>query len=319
MSKIILELKNCTVTDKKQNSLIQQVSLEVKENECVGIIGESGSGKTMTARALLQILPMNLKVSAEAMKINGHDLMKMNAQQKSAVIGSEIGFVPQNTVAYLHPLIKIKNQITDGYLNAKKGTKKEAFVKALELLSLVNISDPMRVMNSYPGQLSGGMRQRVNIAMALMCDPKLIIADEPTTALDCIVQKQVTELFFKIHQERHVALVMISHNLMMLKKYCDRIIVMYAGQVIEMGTVDEVFNHPKHPYTKALIAVIPNIHQDPEQPLIEIPGYVPEKGRNRSSCLFAERCLECRKECLEPLVFNQSDSHFVRCAIHGGR
>ena len=315
MSAPVMQLKGCTVEDARKNILIHDVSLEVGENECVGIIGESGSGKTMTARAILGLLSRDLKLEAEEMTLDGEDLLAMNPRQKRDTIGKKIGFVPQNTVAYLHPLIRIRSQIADGYQKAGRGTKKEGEAKAEKLLALVGIHDPVRVMNSYPGQLSGGMRQRVNIAMALMCDPRLIIADEPTTALDCIVQKQVTELFFQLHEQYNTAILMISHNLTMLKKYCDRIVVMYAGQVVEAGTTEEVFEHPSHPYTKALMEVIPRLDQDPNVPLLEIPGYVPEKDRGRSSCLFADRCPNCRPQCREPLQINEEQTHFSRCVM----
>lgn len=318
MSAPVLQLQGCTVTDALDNVLIHDVSLSVGTHECVGIIGESGSGKTMTARAILGLLSKDLKLSARQMSLCSQDLLTMNEKQKRAVIGQEIGFVPQNTVAYLHPLIRIRNQIADGFVQAGRGTRQQGQAKAEQLLASVGIRDPKRVMNSYPGQLSGGMRQRVNIAMALMCDPQLIIADEPTTALDCIVQQQVTELFFQLHQQRNTAILMISHNLTMLKKYCDRIIVMYAGQIVEAASAQEIFDHPHHPYTRALISVIPRLDQDPNVPLTEIPGYVPEKNRGRTSCLFADRCAHCQPQCRQPLQFSDALPHFSRCILQEG-
>ena len=309
----LLDVRHCSVMDTRGQALIHDVSLSVRESECIGIIGESGSGKTMTARALLGLLSEDLKLQAEAMILGGQDLLTLSPKARRQVISSTIGFVPQNTVAYLHPLIRIRNQITDGYLAQGLGTPKEALVKAEQLLASVGIQDPQRVLNNYPGELSGGMRQRVNIAMALMCDPQLILADEPTTALDPIVQKQVTELFFQLHQTRHVALLMISHNLNLLRKYCDRIVVMYAGQIVEAGPTAEVYDYPQHPYTQALISVIPQLDQDPNLPLAEIPGFVPEKDRDRTSCLFADRCRLCTPECRQPLTIQEETAHFVRC------
>ncbi len=183
----------------------------------------------------------------------GEDLLNLPEKERRIFLGKKIGFVPQNTVAYLHPLIKIKNQLTDGYRIHFQTSKKAAQERAKTLLDRVGIRDVNRVMESYPAQISGGMRQRVNIAMALMCEPEVIIADEPTTALYCVVKQQVIELFHSINEQQHVAIIMISHDLNLIRRYCDKVAVMYAGQIVESGGSNEVFSQPQHLYTGAAV------------------------------------------------------------------
>lgn len=318
MNTPLLELSGCTVRDRQGEALISRVSLRLHPRERVGIIGESGSGKTMTIKALLDILPSGLSMEAHALKLNGIDLQHVSKAEKRRLIGAQVGFVPQNTTAWLHPLLKVRDQITDGFLAARCGTKKEALEKARSLLSAVGFQETERILNSYPAQLSGGMRQRVNIAGALMCDPALLLADEPTAALDSIVQKQVTDLFLKLSQNSHAAMLIISHNLMMLRRCCDRILVMYGGQVVEAGPAEAVFTHPLHPYTQALIAVMPRLDQDPSEPLMEIPGCVPEHSRDRQSCLFADRCRWTSEACRRPLPRMADEDHAARCLMRRG-
>lgn len=318
MSTPLLELCDCTVRDRRGEALISRVSLRLHPQERIGIIGESGSGKTMTIKALLNILPSGLTMDAQTLRLSNTDLLRASKETKRSLIGRQIGFVPQNTSAWLHPLLKIRDQITDGFLALHCGSKKEALEKARSLLEAVGFPDAQRVLDSYPAQLSGGMRQRVNIAAALMCGPQLILADEPTAALDSIVQKQVTDLFFELSQNRQAALLIISHNLMMLRRCCDRILVMYAGQIVESGPAEAVFTHPLHPYTQALMAVMPQLDQDSSQPLMEIPGLVPERKRDRQSCLFADRCRWASEACRRPLPAMADEDHAARCLMQRG-
>lgn len=313
MKETILDIQSLTVRVPGGNTLIQNVNLSLREEECVGIVGESGSGKTMTAKAALQLLPAGLEQNAQKLELLGQDLLKLPIRERRALLGTHVGFVPQNTVAYLHPLIKIKKQMTDGYLTYHSAPKIEVMERAEGLLEQVGIRDLGRVMDCYPGELSGGMRQRVNIAMALMCDPKFIIADEPTTALDCVVQRQVTELFHSINVRRHVAIIMISHDLNLIRHYCQRIVVMYAGQVVEAGESSEVFAAPEHPYTRALLSIVPRIDQNPSVRLTEIPGYVSEQRRDVERCLFLNRCAHCSDVCNGPVSNTERNGHFVRC------
>lgn len=310
----VLNIEGLTVRAASGDVLVRDVSLTLGAQECLGIAGESGSGKTVTAKSVLQLLPPDLRASARSLSVLGKDILSMTEPERRRFLGCEVGFVPQNTVAYLHPLIKVKRQLTDGYLCYHDTTKREALERAHELLEQVGIRDASRVMESYPGELSGGMRQRVNIAMALMSDPKLIIADEPTTALDCVVQQQVVELFHSINTQRHVAIVMISHDLNLIRRYCHKVAVMYAGQVVETGDSQAVFTSPKHPYTKALLSVVPRVDQDPAARLSEIPGYVPETGRDTDECLFRPRCAECTQACSGAVRCLRGADRFVRCS-----
>lgn len=217
-------------------------------------------------------------------------MLKASSEKRREHIGKHIGYIPQNTVFYLHPMIKIKNQIGDGYIHHMNKSKKEALEKAEALLYKVGFENPKRVLSYYPWQLSGGMRQRCNIAMALMNDPKLIIADEPSTALDTTVQRQVMELFKSINEELKISMLLISHDLGLVKHYSHSLAVMYAGQIVESGYTNRVFTNPKHPYTQLLIEIIPSMKIKKNEPLVEIPGYVPEKGRDTEGCLFYKRC-----------------------------
>ncbi len=312
MNKEILHIEGLTVRG-PSGALIQDVHLSLWERECIGIVGESGSGKTMTAKAMLQMLPAGLEQEARRLELLGQNLRQLPHRERRALLGTQIGFIPQNTVAYLHPLIRIKKQLTDGYLTYHAESRAQALARAEELLDQVGIRDVKRVMDSYPGELSGGMRQRVNIAMALMCKPKIIIADEPTTALDCVVQRQVTELLHTIHTQQQVAIIMISHDLNLIRRYCSRMVVMYAGRVVETGKTEAVFSAPEHPYTRALLSVIPRMDQDPAVPLTEIPGYVPECGRDSELCLFRARCGHTCPSCNGPVSDIEREGHIVRC------
>ena len=209
MNDAVLEIEGLTVRSAEGDALVKNVGLCLKRQECLGIAGESGSGKTITAKAILHLLPQDLTASVTHLRVLGEDLLNLPEKERRIFLGKKIGFVPQNTVAYLHPLIKIKNQLTDGYRIHFQTSKKAAQERAKTLLDRVGIRDVNRVMESYPAQISGGMRQRVNIAMALMCEPEVIIADEPTTALDCVVKQQVIELFHSINEQQHLSLIHI--------------------------------------------------------------------------------------------------------------
>ncbi|WP_156290675.1 ABC transporter ATP-binding protein [Oceanobacillus salinisoli] len=257
-----IHLEDLRVSDAYGRDIIRQASMELFENEFVGIVGESGSGKTMTVKAILDLLPEELNMTCSKNEVLGQNLLKLSGKERKRLIGSGIGFVPQNTIAFLHPLIKIKHQIGEAFITHGMGNKKLAKEKAIHLLEKVGIREPKRVLNSYPIQLSGGMKQRVNIAMALMTDPKVIVADEPTTALDTVIQKQVLELLKEVHDKDGVSILFISHDLKIVKQFCHRVYVMYKGNVVEAGKTKEIFQHPKHTYTKELISLLPTLSKD---------------------------------------------------------
>ena len=311
---VVLKVLNIKAGD---NTLVNNASLIIEEGEIFGLVGESGSGKTLTAKAIINLLPKGLSYSADKIITAGKNMLTASTEEKSEHIGKNIGYIPQNTVFYLHPMIKIKNQIGDGYIYHMHRSKKEALEKAEVLLKKVGFENPKTVLNYYPWQLSGGMRQRCNIAMALMNDPKLIIADEPSTALDSTVQRQVMELFRTINKELKISMLLISHDLGLIKHYSHSIAVMYAGQIVESGYSKTVFSNPKHPYTQLLIKIIPSLKIRKNEPLAEIPGFVQEKGRDEKGCLFIKRCPKAMDVCKEYVAEHLDDNqdHYYRCNL----
>ena len=309
-------LKNLHIKD-GGNTLVNKTSLIIEQGEIFGLVGESGSGKTLTAKAIIDLLPEGLSYTADEIITAGKNMLTASPEEKKEHIGKNIGYIPQNTVFYLHPMIKIKNQIGDGYIYHMHKSRKEALEKAEALLKKVGFENPKRVLNYYPWQLSGGMRQRCNIAMALMNDPKLIIADEPTTALDTTVQRQVMELFETINKELKISILLISHDLGLVKNYSHSLAVMYAGQIVESGYTSTVFDNPKHPYTQLLIKIIPSLKIKKSEPLTEIPGFVREKGRDAEGCLFIDRCPKAMDICREYVAEHLDDmqDHYYRCNL----
>ncbi len=298
--------------------LIKDLDLDIPAGDLLGIAGESGSGKTMLVRTLLNIPPEDVKFRAEQLQMFGTDCLRLSASAWRRVAGQHIGFVPQNTMFYLHPMLKIRQQIADSFVSHRKGTLAQGLQRAEELLLAVGFDDPQRVLNAYAWELSGGMRQRVNIAMALMNAPELLIADEPTTALDSAIQRQIMDLFMKISEETGIAIVMISHDLNMLRQYSRRTLVMYAGRVVESGGTETMFRAPAHPYTRALLNVIPSLSLDPNERLAEIPGYVPDSGRETDTCIFAPRCPYAESVCHEALrEMDLGGGHRCLCAKPG--
>jgi len=311
-----VELKNLHIKA-GDNTLVNKTSLTIEEGEIFGLVGESGSGKTLTAKAIIDLLSEGLSYRADEIITAGKNMLTVSREEKREHIGKNIGYIPQNTVFYLHPMIKIKNQIGDGYIHHMNKTRKEALEKAETLLSKVGFKSPRTVLNYYPWQLSGGMRQRCNIAMALMNDPKLIIADEPTTALDTTVQRQVMELFRTINEEMKLSILLISHDLGLVKNYSHSLGVMYAGQIVESGYTNTVFSNPRHPYTRLLIKIIPSLKIKKSQPLTEIPGFVKDKGRDGDGCLFYNRCPQAMDICKKYAAEHIDDKmdHYYRCNL----
>lgn len=298
-----------------ENTLVSNTSISVEKGEIFGLVGESGSGKTITAKAIIDLLPAGLNYTADEIITAGKNMLKISKEEKREHIGKNIGYIPQNTVYYLHPMIRIKNQIGDGYIYHMHKTKKEALERAEILLKKVGFENPKTVLNYYPWQLSGGMRQRCNIAMALMNDPELIIADEPSTALDSTVQKQVMDLFKAINEDLGISMLLISHDLGLIKQYCHSLAVMYAGQIVESGHTKTIFDNPMHPYTRLLIKIIPSLKIKKSEPLAEIPGFVQEKGRDGEGCLFHKRCPKAMDICAHMVKEHEDNGHYYRCNL----
>jgi len=312
----IVKIKNLTIKDNKDNILVSNVFLNIEKGEIYGLVGESGSGKTLTAKSIINLLPDNLEYNADLLETVGMNMEDISTKEKRELIGKNIGFIPQNTIFFLHPMIKIKNQIADGYIEHMKKSKKEALEKAEKLLGKVGFDEPRSILNYYPWQLSGGMRQRVNIAMALMNEPKLIIADEPTTALDSTIQRHVADLFKTINEELGISVLLISHDLALVKHYSKRIAVMYAGQIVESGLAEDIFSNPKHPYTQSLMKIISTFNMKKDERLSEIPGFVQETGRGNAGCIFKNRCPKAMDICSQKVTeHNIENEHYYKCNI----
>ena len=316
MKKKLIEIEGLNIESERYKGLVKDISFDIFEGEILGMVGESGSGKTLTARSIANLLPEGLFICADKFRVFGMDFLNMPIGEKRTIVGKYVGYVPQNTVFYLHPMYKIKDQIADGYMYHQKASKEEALKHSASVLEKVGFRDTKRLLNSYPWQLSGGMRQRVNIAMAMLNDPRLMIADEPTTALDSTIQKQVMNLFRDINQEMNTSVLVISHDLGLVRHYCHRIIVMYAGRIVETGEKEELFNDPRHPYTKALISVMPSLNIKKDERLSEIPGHVPEAGRDIEGCVFQDRCPYRMESCAKKVKkVYVSDTHYYRCNL----
>ncbi|GFI61778.1 dipeptide transport ATP-binding protein DppD [Clostridiales bacterium] len=314
----LIDIQNLTITDETSGRVIvSNISFQLRRGEILGLVGESGSGKTLSMKAVVNLLPDNLSYTCDKFAVLGFDYTSISNREKKKIIGSKIGLVPQNTVFYLHPMFKVQNQIADSYMLHSRRSKAEGLERAKEKLRIVGFENPDRILNMYPWQLSGGMRQRVNIALALMNDPEILIADEPTTALDSTLQAQVMDLFKDINERLGASIVIISHDMGVIKKYCHRIAVMYAGQILEAAESHTLFENPIHPYTKALIRVIPSLNIRKDERLMEIKGFVPEKNREKNECIFKERCPELCAVC-EGDVKSGGKEHFHKCSKYYG-
>jgi peptide/nickel transport system ATP-binding protein len=296
----VRNLKTYFMQDEGTVKAVDGASFDVYEGETLGIVGESGCGKSVTARSVLRIVEKPGKIidgeilwrHASGSQSKTMDLVKLNAQSTimRAIRGKDIGLIFQEPMTSFSPHYTIGNQIMEGISLHLKLNKKETRARAIEMLRLVGIPRPEQRIDQYSFQLSGGLRQRAMIAMALSCDPRLIIADEPTTALDVTTQAQILELLSRLQQERGMAIMLITHNLGVVAEMCDDVVVMYLGRVVEVGPVDDVFHNPKHPYTRALLQSIPSIEAEPRQKLPTISGSIPHPYDRPKGCPFHPRC-----------------------------
>ncbi|MGB3017557.1 MAG: ABC transporter ATP-binding protein [Ignavibacteria bacterium] len=297
---------------------VDDVSFDIYEGEVLGIVGESGSGKSVTAYSITRLIPDPPgKIVAGEVIYGGKDLLKLSYEDMQAIRGKDISMIFQEPMTSLNPVMKIGDQITEVILNHEKMSNDEAFGKGVEMLRLVGIPAPDKRMKDYPHQFSGGMRQRVMIAMALACNPALLIADEPTTALDVTIQAQILELMLKLKNERkEAAILLITHNLGVVAETCHRVIVMYGGKIQEVADVDDLFGKPFHPYTTGLLESLP----DPDKPsdtLQAIPGMIPHILELPKGCKFCTRCVKAFDKCfeVEPELREIEKDHFVRCHL----
>jgi len=297
---------------------VHRLSFALERGEALGIVGESGSGKSMTALALMRLLPRGARVSADAMRMDGEDLMSMPDRRfADNVQGSRIGMIFQEPMTSLNPVYTIGRQLTEAAVRLGRMRPQAARARAVALLDRVGIPEPEARMGQYPHQLSGGQRQRVMIAMALMLDPEVLIADEPTTALDVTVQAQIMELLADLRRETGMAMILISHDLAVVSQTTDRVAVMYGGEILEAGSAADVLARARHPYTAALLRAIPTI-DGPRRRLAAIPGTVAAQMAAPDACVFATRCADVRPECTQARPPVKGDAqHWARCVLDG--
>ncbi|MCM1088075.1 MAG: ABC transporter ATP-binding protein [Blautia sp.] len=321
MSEYLVDIKNERLsffTPAGEVKALNDVSIHLKEGEVLGIVGESGSGKSVTAYSLMGLTAHPGKLLDGSLFFNGHQIEQMSEKEMRKIRGNEVSIIFQDPMTSLNPVYTIGNQIMEAILLHTDKNKAQAKDRAKELLELVGINEPLKRLKQYPHELSGGMRQRVMIAMALACEPKLLIADEPTTALDVTIQAQILELMMELKNKLGMAIIMITHDLGVVASMCERIAVMYAGKVIEYGTADDIFYHPKHQYTKGLIRSIPRIDADSHERLIPIEGTPVDMLNPPKGCPFAPRCEACMKICLRemPPVSNFGETHYTQCWLN---
>jgi peptide/nickel transport system ATP-binding protein len=297
------------------------VSLTVEAGECLGIVGESGSGKTMTALSIMQLLPPGGHIMGGSITLGGVDIAALNDKGMREIRGNEIGMIFQDPMTSLNPTMTIGDQIAETVILHRGADKKTALARAVEVLGLVGMPHPAERVGNYPHQLSGGMRQRVMIAMALACEPRLLIADEPTTALDVTIQKQILELIDDLRRRLGMAVILVTHDLGVIAGRADRATVMYAGKVVETTTTGRLFANPRHPYTEALFAALPEKAVDASRRLYSIPGMPPDLTDPPPACRFAPRCRYAQDTCREsePQLEGSSLDHLYRCFFPVGR
>lgn len=311
-------LKTYFFTHEGTVKAVDGISFSINRGETLGLVGESGCGKSVTALSIMRLIPHppGRIVSGEIYS-EGKNLLKYNEKEMRKIRGRKISMIFQEPMTSLNPVFTIGNQISEAIMLHQGLNRKDAFEKCVEMLKLVRIPSPEKRVHEYPYQLSGGMRQRAMIAMALSCNPKILIADEPTTALDVTIQAQILDLMNNLKEEMGTAIIIITHNLGVIAEMSEKVLVMYSGKVVEEGSVDDIFYHPQHPYTKGLLETIPRIDRDirPGEKLPEIPGMIPSLCSLPEGCSFHPRCPYimdiCRRE--EPELKEIGDHHLCRC------
>ncbi|BBJ28791.1 ABC transporter ATP-binding protein [Athalassotoga saccharophila] len=313
----LLEIKNLTITFKTSNDsliAVDNVSFHVDKGETVGIVGETGSGKTITSLSIMRLLPSNAKVSGEIF-FNGKDLLKISEKEMDEIRGKKISMIFQEPMTAFDPLYTIGDQFSEVLFKHENVSKLEAKKRSIEMLKLVGIPEPEKRFYQYPHEYSGGMIQRAMIALALLTNPELVIADEPTTGLDVTIQMQVLNLIKRIQRSSNLSMIFITHDLGVISKMANRIIVLYLGKIFEVGSVKDVIFSSVHPYTKGLIASVPTLKTSKSQKLYSIPGNVPSLKEIKSGCRFYSRCPVRMDICKDndPKLFEYTPGHFVSC------
>ena len=317
-NKYILQVKDLHTsfaTDAGEVRAVNGVSFNLEPGKTLGIVGESGSGKSVTSYSIMQILAETGKITGGEVLYRGEDISKWNEKQMQKFRGEKCSIIFQDPMTSLNPVFTIGNQLMEAILLHTDKDKKQARERAIEMLTLVGVNEPESRLKQYPHELSGGMRQRVMIAIALACEPKLLIADEPTTALDVTIQAQILELMMDLKKKLGMAIIMITHDLGVVASMCDRIAVMYAGRIVEYGTTDDIFYNPKHEYTKGLLKSIPRLDAKEHERLVPIEGTPIDLLNPPAGCPFAPRCSNCMKICLREMapVTTFDDVHYTQC------
>ncbi|MFS0784689.1 ABC transporter ATP-binding protein [Bacillus sp. 1P06AnD] len=315
----VKQLRTSFFTGEGEVPAVEDISFTIAKGEVVGIVGESGCGKSVTSLSIMRLIPQPPgKIVGGEIWLNGENIVEVPEKRMRQIRGNEVAMIFQEPMTSLNPLFTIGNQLSEAIRLHSKATKKEAFRQAVDMLKLVGLPRADALMREYPHQLSGGMRQRVMIAMALSCHPRLLIADEPTTALDVTIQAQILSLMKDLNNKLETSIIMITHDLGVVAEVCQRVIVMYAGKIVEEGLVTDIFKNPKHPYTQGLLKSIPDIVTKKER-LYSIPGNVPKPGSIKQGCRFAARCEHAFEQCREdaPELYPTEDAgHRVRCFLH---
>lgn len=317
MGKKVLEVKDLVTTfriDKKEYEVLRGVSFDLHENETLCMVGESGCGKSVTTLSVMDLLPNNGRIVSGSIKLNGEELTTMPKKARNALRGKQMGMIFQEPMTALNPLLTIGRQMTEGLMLHRGMSKKEAYATAVDYLEKVGIANPEDRMKQFPFQLSGGLRQRIMIAMVMAAQPSLLIADEPTTALDVTIQKQVLVLLNKLKKDVSTGVLFITHDLGVVAEIADRVIILYSGRKVEEGSIEAIFSKPLHPYTVGLMKAVPNVDED-EFDIQPIPGTFPNITEEIGGCRFHPRCPyatdRCRREI--PVELEIEPGHFVCC------
>ena len=317
----LLSVKDLQVqfqTKKGINTAVDGISFSIGKGEILGIVGESGCGKSVSSMSILRLLGTNAKISQGSIKLGDKELLSLSEDEMCKIRGNEIAMIFQDPMTALNPIMTIGDQLIEPLVIHQGYKKKDAWKEAIEVLKKVGIAAPEKRMKEYPHQLSGGMRQRIMIAMAVSCAPKLLIADEPTTAVDVTIQAQILELMLELREKLNTAIMLITHDMGVVAETADNILVLYAGKVVEYGSVKDIFNDPKHPYTQGLLSSIPPLTEDVDE-LNTIEGTVPAPGQMPAGCRFSPRCPYATERCRmeQPGIYHAGNA-MVSCFKYEG-
>lgn len=314
----LLDIQNLSIsffTPAGEIKAVNNISYKMKHGDVLGIVGESGSGKSVSSYSIMGLIANPGKIVGGSINFNGHQIEKMTEKEQQKIRGNEVSIIFQDPMTSLNPVYTVGNQLREALRLHTKKTKKEIQKRAIELLELVGVNEPVKRLKQYPHEFSGGMRQRVMIAMALACEPLLLIADEPTTALDVTIQAQILELMIELRCKIDMSIILITHDLGVVSEVCETIAVMYAGRIVEYGKTDDIFYDPKHQYTIGLLNSIPKINAETHEKLIPVEGTTVDLLNPPAGCPFAPRCSKCMKICLSqmPDISQITDTHTSAC------